>query len=250
MNISPKYKDIKGNYYKVLDSFYTYAGDEDDKYVQHCFRTQGVWDDELTNFMIQNIKPGWKCLDIGSNTGYFAEVMARLAGPTGSVIAFEPIKRLVDAYEEGRKLNDYTDVAPIVMHNFGLSNETKDTNIHILPFNIGGSRISDEPGSGVYENGTKYLSETVHVKALKEIYDETPDFIKIDIENHEKFAFEGFSENTLRCPLIVIELGQEQPVSFLNYINKNYDLTYVSGVKAYTYDIIGHDVINIVMRKK
>ena len=250
MNIDPKDRDIQGNYYKVLDSFYVYAGDKEDKYIQHCFRTQGLWDDELTDFMIKTIKPGWKCLDIGANTGYFTEVMSRLAGPTGSVLAFEPIKRLVDLYEEGKKLNDYSNSSPITMYNFGLSNESKDTNIHIYEFNVGGSHISDEVGSGIYENGTQYKSEPVQVKALREIYDETPNFIKIDIENYEKFAFDGFSENTLKCPLIVAELGKDQPVSFLNYLNRNYDLSYINGIKAHLYDIIGYDAINIVMRKK
>jgi len=250
MNINPKNIDVQGDYCKVLDAFYMYAGDKEDRYVQSSFKNIGLWDIHLTNFMIQNIKPGWKCLDVGANTGYFTEVMARLSGPTGYVMAFEPIKKLVDAYEEGKKLNDYSNSAPITMHNFGLSSESKDAYVRVTKENVGGSHINESPESGSYEGGFDYIAEPTKLKALSDIYDEVPDFIKMDIEGHERFAFEGFSENTLKCPLIVIELGQGHPVSFLNYLNRNYDMTYVNGLKAETYDIIGYDVVNVVMRKK
>lgn len=250
MNLDPIDKDQKGNYYKVLDSFYVYGGDLSDKYVQASCRTLRYWDDELTNFMIQNIKPGWKCLDIGSNIGYFSEVMARLAGPTGEVVAFEPIKRLVDAYEEGRSLNDYSNSAPITVHNFGLSNENKSGYVRILEHNVGGSHVTDDAGEGSYEKWGAYTAQKTELKVLSDIYDKTPDFIKIDIEGYERFAFEGFGENVLKCPLIVIELGEAHPIPFYNYLTRNYNMTYVGGTPAYSYDIIGHDVINIVLRKK
>jgi len=250
MILYPDNVDNIDNYYKALDSFYVYAGDEEDKVIQKSLRASGMWEPDLTSFLIQTVKPGWKCLDIGSHNGYFTEVMARCAGPTGSVIAFEPLKRFVDLYEDGKHLNDYSNAAPITMHPFGLSNETKSAEIRIIPHNIGGSYI---PRSDTYEHPEswgEYSTEEIELKRLSDVYDDTPDIIKIDIENYEKFAFDGFSENTLKCPLIIAELGGGQPVSFLNYLTRNYNMYNLVGVKTNAGNVIGEDFVNIVLRKK
>ena len=245
MNINPKNIDKINDYYKCLDEFYIYAGDEDDIHVQKSIRALGLWDAELTSYLIQTIKPGWKCLDIGSSNGYFAEIMARLSGPTGSVLAFEPMKRLTDAYEYGKSFNDYSNSAPITMYSFGLSDENKNSHVKYFNFNVGGAKVTDD-----ISFNKKETVEPVELKRLDSVYDETPDFIKIDIEDYESFAFKGFSENTLKCPLIVAELGGGQPVSFLNYLNKNYDLYNMAGLKTYTYNIIGNNAVNIIMKRK
>ena len=249
MNINPKDLNNIGPYYRVLDSFYVYAGDQEDIYVQGSCRNNGLWDLDLTEFMIKNIKPGWKCLDIGANTGYFTEVMARCAGPTGQVQAFEPIKRLVDLYEEGKKFNDYSNCAPITMNNFGLSNEEKNTYIHIWKNNIGGSSLTNKPNFGTDEQWGEYYSEEVNVKRLKDVYSEVPDFIKIDVEGHEHFVFGGFEEKTYNCPLIVIELGAAHPREFIEYLKEIYTLNYLEGPEASVESILSHQVVNVIMRR-
>ncbi len=98
----------------MLNSFYVYTGDQTDKYVQATCREQGYWDKELTEWMIRNIQPGWVCLDIGANIFYFTEVMARRVGPSGRVLAFEPIERLCKSYTVATILNDYSNVGQIL----------------------------------------------------------------------------------------------------------------------------------------
>ena len=43
---------------------------------------------EVLDFM--KLKPGMKVLDVLTGTGYYAEIMGRVVGPTGSVTAFAP----------------------------------------------------------------------------------------------------------------------------------------------------------------
>jgi predicted methyltransferase len=43
---------------------------------------------EILKFMM--LKPGAKAFDLLTGTGYYAEIMARTVGPTGSVVAFAP----------------------------------------------------------------------------------------------------------------------------------------------------------------
>src|SRR4051812_47558541 len=45
--------------------------------------------DERT-FLNQSVRPGMRILDVGSNIGLYSIQMARLVGPTGRVISFEP----------------------------------------------------------------------------------------------------------------------------------------------------------------
>ena len=120
MNVDPK-NLTSVTFSKVLDSFYVYTGDTTDKYVQKSCISQGVWDKELTEWMIKNIQPGWTCLDIGANVFYFTEVMARLVGSNGNVMAFEPIKRLCKSYEYARTLNEYDNAGKIEVLPFALS---------------------------------------------------------------------------------------------------------------------------------
>lgn len=250
MKLDPKNIDSREGYYKALDEFYVYADDENDKFIYKSLRETGEWEPDTTSFLLQTIKPGWKCLDIGSHNGYFTEVMSRCSGPTGSVISFEPRKKLIDLYEKGKFLNDYSKSAPITMHNFGLSNKTRDTFVRVSDFNSGASYILDNPNSESSNGSIKFHDEPVEVKRLDEVYDETPDIIKLDAEGHEKEIFEGFSKNTLECPLIVLEIGRPYSISFLNYLNKNYNLYNFMGIKTETYNILGEDLVNIVLRKK
>jgi FkbM family methyltransferase len=36
------------------------------------------------------VRPGMRCLDVGANVGFTTELLGRLTGPTGKVVAFEP----------------------------------------------------------------------------------------------------------------------------------------------------------------
>ena len=60
----------------------------------------GTYDLQLHWAMRSLIRPGMVCVDAGANLGEMAPQMARLTGPTGKVLAFEPVphvhRRLVE----------------------------------------------------------------------------------------------------------------------------------------------------------
>jgi FkbM family methyltransferase len=250
MNLYPKNIDKQGDYYKVLDSFYVYAGDESDMYVQKSCRENGIWDIDLTRFMIDTIKPGWNCLDIGANTGYFTEVMARCSGKNGSVLAFEPQLKLVEKYNDSRKLNNYDEAADITMYPFGLSNQNKTTYINIWKNNVGGSSIVEVPDQGTHQDFGEYYNESVEVKRLDSFYHSTPNFIKIDIEAHEPFAFGGFNEEIFYCPIIVIELGWSHPKEFLEDLSNYYTMNSLLGPEITVNQISSVPNMDVVLRRK
>lgn len=235
---------------KVLDSFYIYTGDKTDKHVQWCCSTHGVWDPELTQWMINNIQPGWTCLDIGANTFYFTEVMARLTGPNGKVLAFEPIKRLCNGYYSVQYFNDYTHTAPIEVFDCALSSKEDTLLIKICDENIGGSNIVKTAEEVFQQEFGNCYTEEISARRLDSIDLDKIDFIKMDIEGHERFAFEGFSEAAKKCPLIVIELGWGQPDEFLIELQNKYTMEFLNGNTATIEEIKKHDVVNVLIKLK
>jgi FkbM family methyltransferase len=234
---------------KVLDSFYIYTGDKTDKYVQYSCIHNGVWDKELTEWMFKNIKPGWVCLDVGANIFYFTEVMSRLVGPMGKVLAFEPIKRLCSLYNSARTLNDYSNASQVDVMPFALSNKEDNLILNIWEQNIGGSGIVHEHQIGNHGQYGNYYTEEIYAKRLDSVYSGKVDFMKIDVEGHERFVFEGFSDMAKECPLIVVELGSGQPDEFLVELKDKYNMTFLNGEPATFEKIKEHDVVNVLLRR-
>ncbi len=50
----------------------------------------GTYEPEISALLQPTFKYGWTTMDIGANIGYFTLLVARLVGPKGRVIAFEP----------------------------------------------------------------------------------------------------------------------------------------------------------------
>lgn len=235
---------------KALDSFYVYTGDVRDRYVQATCKNNGYWDMELTQWMISNIQPGWVCLDVGANIFYFTEVMARTAGESGRVLSFEPISRLCKSYEAARSLNDYSGVAPVDVFNIALSNKKDNLVLNIWEENIGGSGIVNDHQSGNHGQHGNFHTEEIDADRLHSIYDGKIDFIKMDVEGHERFVFEGFSEEAWKCPLLVVELGSGQPDEFLVELNDKYTMEFLNGEQATFERIKQHDVVNVLLRRR
>lgn len=235
----------KGDYSFVLDTFYVYTGDKQDQFVQRYCRDYGVWDSDLTHWMIHNIKPGWVCLDIGANIGYFTELMASLSGPEGKVLSFEPNKRLVQKYLESTLINDQTNSSDIKIFDCGLSNKDEVVELVIPHNNIGAANLFNLDYAG------PCIKELVRMRRLDSVYDGKIDFIKIDIEGHEEQAWEGFPQSAIDCPLIVAELGPYHSDEFLSKLEDLYDMTDLLG-KPINKETIKNvtDFINAVLRRK
>jgi FkbM family methyltransferase len=249
MNITPQ--NINNiTFTKVLDSFYIYTGDKTDQYVQYNCFNDGVWDPELTQWMINNIQPGWTCLDIGANIFYFTEVLSRLAGKEGKVLAFEPIKKLCQSYYITKHLNDYTNTAPIEVFEFALSSKEDILELKVYDENIGASTITGSFVEHMNITFGNYKLENITAKRLDSIKLDKIDFIKMDIEGHERFAFEGFSEAAKKCPLIIVELGYWQPDYFLQELESKYIMEFLNGNKASIEEIKKYGVVNILLKLK
>lgn len=154
----------------------------------------GVFDVALTNYILLNVKPGHKVIDVGANIGYFTVLMGLLVGEQGKVLA----------YEAGRK-------------NYGLLRDNVAMNMLFAKKRVTALQkaISDTPGSKTFYYSELYTGSSSLVKPGEQYFDyfandvmqeeevvtekldanegnfDYIDFIKMDIEGGEYHAFLG-----------------------------------------------------------
>jgi FkbM family methyltransferase len=151
------------------------------------------------------LKPGMTFYDVGANFGLFSLVAARIVGPYGTVVSFEPLPENSRLVEHNASLN-----------NFG--------NIQCLRTALAADDgeglflVSAEPSWGMLAGGRhrpdQCLGEvTVEVRRLDGLIAEgrilPPHVVKRDIEGGEVAALAG-AEKLLKAwrPILVIELHE------------------------------------------
>jgi FkbM family methyltransferase len=164
----------------------------------------GAFKPDLQKFMELNLKEGSVFYDVGANVGFFSLLAARLGGPQGKIVCFEPLEGNVAKLIENARRNQ-----------FG--------NVRVFPIALGaatGERIfqlSASPTWGKFKGVAqdvpdKYLRDiSVNVRRLDDVMSAEklppPDFIKIDVEGAELEVIEGARDTLLRYgPTLMIEL--------------------------------------------
>jgi FkbM family methyltransferase len=78
----------------------------------------GSWAPSETRVMRRLLRPGDTVIDAGANFGYFTLLASRIVGPTGQVVAFEPVPPTVQRLKRNLELNGATNV---VLHECAVS---------------------------------------------------------------------------------------------------------------------------------
>ena len=73
--------------------------------IQRYLYVFGVWEPAITAWVRDHLRPGDVVVDIGANIGYVSLLAASLVGPTGQVIAFEPVPSIADLLEANARRN-------------------------------------------------------------------------------------------------------------------------------------------------
>jgi len=151
---------------------------------------QGYREACFMHLLSSEIKPGYVCIDLGSNIGYTTLYMCGATGPTGKVYAIEPDPWNIDLLRDNIKLNNFDDMCEITQ--CAVSNFTGELDFW----------MSDKSNLSSVEK-TAHSTKMIRVKS----YDlgtflegrSFPNFIKMDIEGHEVKVLGGaidfFSKN-------------------------------------------------------
>jgi FkbM family methyltransferase len=166
------------------------------------------------------LKPGMAFFDIGANVGFFSVIAARLVGPGGQVVAFEPLPANARALAHNARLNGFRNLA--VRQEALAASDGEATFL-----------LSAEPTWGKLSGAGKPPDQqdgetTVAVRRLDNVIERdglpVPNVMKIDVEGAEVDLLAG-AERTLRerRPVILMELhGTNRDIAAklaaLNYV--------------------------------
>jgi len=160
--------------------------------------------------LAEHVRPGSVVVDIGANVGFFTVLAARLVGPEGRVIAFEPVPTNARYVRRNAALNGFHQVTVIerAVADRGGTAEL------VLAAYAGGAALRS---AGPPPDAT--TSIVVDVTTLDEAVARgeipPPDVVKIDVEGAEAAVLRGMAE-TMRThrPVIICEVDDGDPTRF------------------------------------
>jgi FkbM family methyltransferase len=165
----------------------------------------GNHEPEVQELLESVLRPGMTYYDAGANVGFFAVIAARLVGPSGHVVCFEPLPENARQIEYNARLNGFTNVA-VRCEALGGSNRTDVFNTSAEPTWGMLSTVGKPPeqASGHIPVEVRTLDSVCAAGGLPR-----PDLIQIDIEGAEAEALQGARATlTASRPILVIELHQ------------------------------------------
>ena len=152
------------------------------------------WEPYMIRELRKFLEPGDTALDIGAHIGSLAIPMAHIVGPTGTVYAFEPQKKIYRELALNVKLNEITNIVPL---RFALSSETAI--IEMDPVTTHDGRVQ------IGRGGDRVEARTIDSFGFPQVA-----LIKIDVEGHELGVLRG-AQKTIAThhPVILAEIRQE-----------------------------------------
>jgi FkbM family methyltransferase len=152
------------------------------------------------------VRPGVVVYDIGANVGFYTVILARLVGPSGRVVAFEPLARNVEWLRHNARANGFDQV--------DVRSDAMEAASGITSF-----LLSTESTWGSLASSGKSVARPagavdVFVIALDDLAaTDAPrsHLLKIDIEGGEVDALRG-ATTLLECnrPMLLVELHSSQ----------------------------------------
>lgn len=154
------------------------------KWYLHYF---SVWEPQISEAWARMLHEGGTVLDIGGNIGYHALLAAKLVGPTGRVITFEPSRRIFEQLKSNIELNGFTNVEPVCS---AVSDRPGTAEFHVMPDN--------EQGLGsLIPRDDSIRTEIVNLVTFEEIAAmvdmRSVDLVKIDVEGAEALIVSGMA---------------------------------------------------------
>jgi FkbM family methyltransferase len=171
---------------------------------QHLY-LYGAFEENLTAFLLEFLKPGMVFADIGAHFGYFSVVASPLVGEEGRVVSFEP-----SAQTFQRLSINVSKLPNTVVHRKAAWNRNEE--IEINSFGRSSSAFNSVTEPRAPPGAMRVVSrERVPAVRLDDAFpegDPQPSVIKIDVESSEMQVLEGMPRLLEKVrPAITIEVG-------------------------------------------
>lgn len=204
-----------------------------DQFIGAAIARDKQYEPHVTRALRDNLGRGATFIDVGANIGYFALLAARIVGPAGRVVAFEPNPDNCDLLRASTAANEFS---TITLHQNAVA-EARQT-IHFATAGI--------DSNGRVVNAAEAAAEvvalpTVEAVALDEALADVEriDVIKLDVEGAEARAWRGMQAILGRHkPVLIFEFSpvllrvtsEVEPEAFLREVSEPYDLFIISPV--------------------
>lgn len=170
-----------------------------DAYIGRSLDLYGEFSEAEVALFRAAVSPGQTVLDVGANIGAHTLALARLVGPAGRVLAFEP-QRIAFYSLCGNVVQNNLD--QVVCHQAAVGASAGKINVPQLDYhreqNFGALDLTREPGGA--------SAYSVPIVRIDDLGLTACHFIKIDVEGMERQALEGAVETIRRFkPLLYVE---------------------------------------------
>ncbi|MES2689886.1 MAG: FkbM family methyltransferase [Bacteroidota bacterium] len=159
-------------------------------------------------YLKQLIKPGFVCVDIGANVGYYSVFLSQYAGKTGQVHAVEPVDLFAGIFSKNIASFGLGNVS---LHHTALGGENKTiqmgTPVIDGVFRHGLTRVIDD------KTDTDMQTYEVQMRVPDELFASLQrfDFLKCDVEGYEVFVMPHFMQTITKFkPLIQMEISSKE----------------------------------------
>ena len=163
----------------------------------------GTYESNCAQKLIENLRQGSVCVDVGANLGYFSILMSRLVGEEGQIFAFEPMP---DTYEILCKNINLNHICNTKTVRAALSHESGSVRLFTGP----SERLSKTASMVGYRLEGDRRATVVPSIRLDDYFvglKRLPDLIKMDVEGAEASVLNG-ARNTIAQgrPILLVEI--------------------------------------------
>ena len=177
--------------------------------VSEVLYTYGLFDEDVTNMVLQAVQPGDVVLDIGAHFGYFTLLLSHMVGSAGRVLAFEPTPSTFEVLGCNTLGRSNVEI-------FNLAAGDADARLEIMDFGLKycawNTLATEARMPQLAQNGTAKRIQVgvVALDAFLAARHVQPDFIKIDAENFEAAVVQGLAETLrLKPAKVLMETGSD-----------------------------------------
>jgi FkbM family methyltransferase len=179
---------------RVLGRFLMYVDTRDLSLTPHLLMN-GYWEMWVTQAIVDYVRPGMRCIDVGANVGYYSILLAELVGAEGFVTAYEPQERAYELLNKTARVNG----ARLVICEGAASSFCGNAELYTNPRLLGSASLA-------HAESLNASPDLIVRVTLDSMHRDTVDFVKIDAQGHEMQVLQGMQEVIRRSPKIAIAM--------------------------------------------
>lgn len=160
------------------------------------------YEEELTNYLKDNLQVGDVVVEIGGHIGLHSLVIREKIGEEGKLSVFEPEPENREILEKNLELNGFTGVE---VNEHAISNQKGEADFHLDDKNTGAASLKSGHGKEKITVPLITLEEYLNNSSIEKI-----DLVKIDVEGAELDVLEGMDLENKRYSKILIEIHWER----------------------------------------